>query len=66
MAGPNLRVIYERLTGVNLLAEKINALKENQEKLNNLSVNHEGRLIRLETFVEIAKMQRQLPENLQE
>ncbi len=63
MAGPNLREIYERLTGMNLLADRISTLKENQEKLNKIVVEHEGRLIRLETFVEIAKSSRQLPDN---
>lgn len=56
----HIKEIYERLTGVNLLAEKISTLKENQERLNKLAYDHEGRLIRLETFVEIVQKQRQL------
>lgn len=54
----HIREIYERLTGVNLLAEKIATLKENQEKLNKIVYDHEGRLIRLETVAEIAQKKR--------
>lgn len=54
----HIKDIYERLTGVNLLAEKIATLKENQEKLNRIVYDHEGRLIRIETLVEVAQKQR--------
>lgn len=54
----HIKDIYERLTGVNLLAEKISTLKENQEKLNRIVYEHEGRLIRIETLVEVAQKQR--------
>jgi len=57
------KALFERLTGINLLADKMETLRINQEKLSDYVKDHEGRLIRVETFIEIAKTQRAITED---
>ncbi len=47
--------IINRLSGLNLIKEKLERTSKRIEKLSDYVVDHEKRLIRMETIVDIAK-----------
>jgi len=47
--------IISRLSGLNLIKEKLDRTAKRIEKLSDYVVDHEKRLIRMETIVDIAK-----------
>ena len=47
--------IISRLSGLNLIKEKLDRTSKRIEKLSDYVVDHEKRLIRMETIVDIAK-----------
>jgi len=47
--------IINRLSGLNLIKEKLDRTAKRIEKLSDYVVDHEKRLIRMETIVDIAK-----------
>jgi len=50
-----LSEIINRLSGLNLIKEKLDRVSKRIEKLSDYVVDHEKRLIRMETIVDIAK-----------
>ncbi len=55
MADNALRDLYERLAGINLLRESLDDLGHDIEQVADLILDHERRLVRLETLEEVRR-----------
>ncbi len=54
----NIKEIIERLMGLNLLQQEVQAIAANIKELSQIVRDHESRLIRIETLIELARQRR--------